>query len=183
MYLCNEIKENIIKYLDGRSIFTMTCVDKQWNDILTDERIWKRLIKIHKIYTNYNNLRAVYISNLEYRCIQCYENTMNECDITGHIVCKNCIRTNTIYRRITKTMAKKEYFLDEYKDLKYLRRLTCTNPHYKRGPPMTLYLYNDILNIAYDKYGGKNNFEKLKQKKEEKREKRERNYYRNRLWY
>ncbi len=176
MNLCTEIKENIIKFLDGNSIYNMACINKEWNEIISDQRLWKRLIKIYKMESNFYDTRAVYISNLEDRCIQCYKNTYNMCPINKHIVCNECIKSIPMYRVITKTMAKKQYFLNEEKDLKQLRCYKKENPYYSRGPLMTLYLYYDVMKIAYEKYGGRVNFEKIKKQKEEKRMR----YYRNR---
>ena len=103
------------------------------------------------------------VCNRKTKCINYFYNNR---------ICRSCEKDNDKYKTITKTTAKKEYFLND-DDLEKIDCLEVNNPHYSCASSMKLYCVNQVIKLADEKY--KSSFDQVKREKEEKRKIRQRN--------
>lgn len=156
-YLCIELKENIIKYTNGKSINNLIQINKEWYNDLRNENLWKSLLRniTTKIPQSIVSFKSLYISLLENRCINCYKKTSCKCPFYNHIVCQDCKKCLELYKTLTKTCAIKEYYLTET-ELDDVKCVQIKNPFY--SGMMTLYLESDIVKKTYSLHGDKDGF-------------------------
>src|SRR5690606_35134504 len=99
--------------------------------------------------------RKTFIMESRKRCIHhIHEMGENRKPFENIRLCEFCRKEDIRYRMITKTNAIKNYKLGEPLLLGAdLFRLECTNPHYRRGYPMTLFLEKQVEELAIRVHG------------------------------
>ncbi|KAI8817055.1 uncharacterized protein EV422DRAFT_262962 [Fimicolochytrium jonesii] len=157
-----ELKDNITHMLDMRSIVRLSMVDKSWNKIIDNEDFWIRTCRQRDLALEEKpsapervqsiSFKSFALSSVLERCVLClgHQPATPSRFFSNLLVCRGCDRA---MRKITLTRAKSEYKLNN-NDLQGLPYIQLPNPHYRRAAMMTLYLVQDIVDVAFAKHGG-----------------------------
>src|SRR5262245_11921384 len=79
-------------------------------------------------------------------CTSCGNLTKDVHQILKVAVCWDCQKTKEQFSLVSRSRAKEEYCLSDA-DLSTLKHIEATNPHYKSGPPMKLYLRAQLAEL------------------------------------
>mgnify|MGYP001087492456 CR=1 FL=1 len=91
---------------------------------------------------------------MPYKCENCKEIGARMNLLFEIRLCKKCVNSSK-YKLISKSKAIIKYFLnknDLVSNCDLVKKFFVGNPYYKTGPPMTLYLENEIQQIFLKKY-------------------------------
>ena len=135
---------------------------KKWKDEIEKMNLPRKI--------KYTSPGIFFLSEKYSLCNSCYKKTSSVNEFYNIHVCYDCSRADDKYKLITKTTAKKEYFLTD-KHLSTLQNTTRANPHYKCASEMVLFLLDDIVDLA-EKIHGEGGIEKKEKEREHRRLKR-----------
>lgn len=182
-WIPDEIILIILKHLPEKDRTRLARISKQFLRLSNDELFYKNLYDdiAHDPRKTKQIKELIYEETQSYRktiltisCDVCSVCSTLKGDILGIVMesfrlCSEC-RSLPPFQLITKTRAKSEYLLND-KDILDLECYVMLNPHYRSGPPMSLYLTRSITNICHKKHGGEEGYQKAKQKSEERKRK------------
>lgn len=179
IHLPFEILDNVLKFLDNKSICNLQTSSAYFNDIIKTDYIWKKkcileyncMLKPKK----YNTYKEYYIYLYNNKCILCCKTSKRRHIFYNNIICFECQKNNIEYKTINLTRAKSYYSLTN-KDIKFIPFKYTTS-----AIKMKLYLEKDIIKANKNKFSNK--FDELlyQLKKETNREKNLENKHKNEM--
>ncbi len=144
----NILKYVLFNYLDLDSASKVS----QVLNYDTDEHIWEKKAKQYNLKKKKKSqtFKEVCDQELQKLCQACLKYKGKFSNLHNILLCNIC-KDSPDYINICKSLAKTKYFLTDA-DLTDLKSTKVKNPHYKSGPPMTLFCEKDIINIFCAKY-------------------------------
>lgn len=166
----NEIPKNlqieILKYLPQNAIENIYFIYPEYFEDEVYNNLWQRIFN-HKFKLNRtfsaDNWGKTYVNYMSKRCFVCSQKTSTINHFIRIPICFSCAMKNDQFKSISKTLAKKEYFLtdNDFINLEYIENKN------RYGTISRYYLLQDIENLSNLKFG-----EKLLEDKKRKRESR-----------
>lgn len=153
--LCYELLDNVVSYLDKKSIIKLSYTNKK-NNKIDNEYTWKTKCKKEYpiIFSSFKivlNWKVKYIKLLNYNCVNCNKKTKNYNEFFNIKICRKCEKNNEKYHMVSYTKAIKDYFLSKM-DLSKINYINRNNP-FNSSQQLKLFLKTDIFNYIKNHYG------------------------------
>jgi DNA repair protein len=175
MTLPIKLQQSIVDFLPPKTllvclraqlpVFTDLCWRAYWTEKINANSPARRI-------SNVTGANFTYLANS--LCFECGKATTRKAHFYDFFVCAPCSQAdNTRYELITKSRARTEFCLTEKEVQTSFESIAVPNPHYRAGPPMTLFLLSDVKAFAVTKYGSSQGLVEEQNRRKENRERKQ----------